>query len=56
MSELEYLRSEYQRMRDLLDRRPALNEGLFEAYEEWTAEVYASDISFPFAPECDVIH
>jgi hypothetical protein len=40
------LEVEVNRLQDLLDRRPAMNEGLFEAYSVWTAEVYASDISF----------
>ncbi|NBW08284.1 MAG: hypothetical protein EBR82_09675 [Caulobacteraceae bacterium] len=28
---------------ELLDRRPAVNQGLFEAYQKWTGEVYALD-------------
>jgi hypothetical protein len=37
------LTEENERMRTLLDHRPALNAGLVEAYMTWTAQVYASD-------------
>lgn len=43
--ELQQLRSENERMRDLLDRRPALNMGLIAAYERWTRLCYISDMS-----------
>jgi hypothetical protein len=36
--------AECRRLRDLLDRRPAMNAGLLEAYAQWTSEVYASDM------------
>lgn len=35
--------AERDRLRELLNRRPALNAGTLEAYAAWTAEVYASD-------------
>ena len=38
------LTEEVQRLRHLLDTRPAMNAGLTEAYVEWTASVYASDM------------
>lgn len=37
--------AEIRRMRTLLNNRPALNAGLVEAYQEWTAGVYTSDMS-----------
>jgi hypothetical protein len=43
--ELKHLRSENERMRDLLDRRPALNAGLVEAYVRWTELCYVSDMA-----------
>jgi hypothetical protein len=43
MSEIEYLRSEYERLQDLMDRRPAINAGIVEAYIKWTALCYQSD-------------
>ena len=36
--------AEVRRLRTLLNNRPALNAGLVEAYHEWTAGVYASDM------------
>lgn len=45
MTEIEWLRSENARLQDLLDRRPALNDGLAEAYFEWTRLCYASDMA-----------
>jgi hypothetical protein len=44
LDELQELRQEVARLQDLLDRRPALNSGLVEAYINWTAEVYSSDL------------
>ena len=41
----QVLRSEVERLQDLLDRRPAINAGLVESYIEWTRLVYASDIA-----------
>lgn len=38
------LGEEARRMRELLDKRPALNVGTLEAYAAWTSDVYASDI------------
>lgn len=43
MTEIEHLRSENARLQDLLDRRPAMNEGLPEAYVLWSTLVYRSD-------------
>lgn len=43
MNELEYYRSEAARLQDLMDRRPAINAGLVEAYIRWTALCYQSD-------------
>jgi hypothetical protein len=37
------LTEENERMRTLLDHRPAVNAGLVEAYMTWTAQVYVSD-------------
>ena len=37
------LTSEVERLRAILDRRPAINDGLREAYAAWSAEVYAMD-------------
>lgn len=42
---IAHLRSENERMRDLLDRRPALNAGLVEAYMAWTRLCYLSDMA-----------
>jgi hypothetical protein len=44
--EIQELRDEVARLQDLLDRRPAMNAGLLEAYAAWTTEVYASDIGY----------
>jgi len=41
----EELRAEVDRLRHLLDTRPALNSGLTEAYTQWTQLVYASDMA-----------
>ena len=38
------LGNENWRMRELLNKRPALNAGTLEAYVAWTGEVYASDM------------
>lgn len=35
--------AELDQLRAILDRRPALDDGLREAYAAWTAEVYAMD-------------
>ena len=43
--ELEHLRSENERMSDLLNRRPALNAGLVDAYTRWTRLCYISDMA-----------
>lgn len=43
MTEVEHLRSENARLQDLLDRRPAMNEGLVDAYALWSTLVYRSD-------------
>lgn len=39
------LGNENWRMRELLNKRPALNAGTLEAYAAWTGEVYASDMA-----------
>ena len=52
--EILELQMEVQRLQDLLDRRPAMNAGLLEAYAKWTAEVYGSDIAF--VPEGETAH
>jgi hypothetical protein len=44
LHEVQELQQELKRLRDLLDRRPALNSGLVEAYVKWTTEVYSSDL------------
>ncbi len=41
--EAAMLRRQRDELRAILDRRPALNDGLREAYAAWTAEVYAMD-------------
>lgn len=41
---LECVTADRKRLRDLLDRRPAINAGLDEAFQSWTSEVYASDM------------
>ena len=41
--EAAMLRRQRDALRAILDRRPALNDGLREAYAAWTAEVYAMD-------------
>lgn len=41
--EVAMLRRQRDALRAILDRRPALNDGLREAYAAWTAEVYAMD-------------
>lgn len=46
MTELDILRSDNERMRDLLDRRPGLNAGLYEAYVQWNSLCYTSDAIF----------
>lgn len=43
MTEVEILRSENARLRGLLDRRPAINQGLVEDYIRWTTLCYESD-------------
>ena len=43
--ELKTKASECERMRDLLDRRPAINVGLVDAYVKWTRLVYVSDMA-----------
>lgn len=43
MSEIETLRAEVERLRALIDSRPALNAGLFETYMIWTALCYVKD-------------
>lgn len=43
---VEILRSDNERMRDLLDRRPAVNAGLASAYTVWNGLVYTSDRAF----------
>lgn len=40
---LEAAESERDRLRNLLDCRPALNSGVIEAYAKWTGVVYDSD-------------
>lgn len=42
---MKQLRSENERMRDLLDRRPAINAGLLETYIRWTRLCYLSDMT-----------
>lgn len=42
---IKRLRSENERMQDLLDRRPAMNAGLVEAYAAWTRLCYLSDMA-----------
>lgn len=53
MSEKTYtqLLNDNARMRDLLDRRPAVNAGLIESYLRWTQLVYQSDMIFHGMPE-----
>lgn len=46
LSEIDILRSDNERMRDLLNRRPALNAGLYEAYITWNRLCYISDMAF----------
>jgi len=41
--EVAMLRRQRDELRAILDRRPAMNDGLREAYAAWTAEVYAMD-------------
>lgn len=41
--EIQHLRSENERLRDLMNRRPAYNAGLVANYVHWSALVYASD-------------
>jgi len=41
--EVAMLRRQRDELRAILDRRPALNDGLREAYAAWTAEVCAMD-------------
>ncbi|MES2973399.1 MAG: hypothetical protein V4757_07310 [Pseudomonadota bacterium] len=48
---IERLQHDNARMRDLLDRRPAMNTGLVEAFVKWTALVYASDIAYAASPD-----
>lgn len=38
-----WLKAHLREVRALLDRRPAINQGLLEAYQKWTEEVYALD-------------
>lgn len=54
MSEIEILRADNERMRDLLDRRPALNAGLYESYVAWTRLCYISDATFAGLGESEV--
>lgn len=42
-AELRRLAAHLHELRELLDRRPAINQGLFEAYQKWSGEVYALD-------------
>ena len=35
--------AELRALRAILDRRPAINDGLREAYAVWSAEVYAME-------------
>ena len=42
-AELRRLEANLHEVRALLDRRPAINQGLFEAYQKWSGEVYALD-------------
>lgn len=37
--------AEVRRLRNLLASRPALNSGLIEAYSQWTAVVYESEVA-----------
>lgn len=39
------LRAENERLRSLLDNRPAINAGIVEAYIKWTNQVYASGLA-----------
>ena len=41
--EVAMLRRQRDALRAILDRRPALNDGLREAYAAWTNEVYAME-------------
>jgi len=41
--EVAMLRRQRDELRAILDRRPAMNDGLREAYAAWTAEVYAME-------------
>lgn len=38
-----WFKAHLHELRQLLDRRPAINAGLVESYQKWTAEVYALD-------------
>lgn len=42
-SQVRELRAMLFELRDLVNRRPALNAGILEAYVKWTGEVYALD-------------
>lgn len=42
-AEVRRLTANLHELRALLDRRPAVNQGLFDAYQKWTGEVYALD-------------
>lgn len=41
--EAQTLRNQRDELRIILDKRPAMNEGLREAYAKWSAGVYALD-------------
>lgn len=42
--QLRESQSKYFDLRKLLDERPAVNQGLFEAYQVWTGKVYSLDV------------
>lgn len=42
-AEVRRLAAHLHELRELLDRRPAINQGLFEAYQKWSGEVCALD-------------
>ena len=44
-NEAEAAADEIDRLRSLLDRRPAINAGIVEAYIAWSNDVYASGLA-----------
>lgn len=45
-------RAERDRLRKLIDKRPAINAGIADSFEKWSHEVYASDIQAAARGNC----